>query len=194
MCSMIPKTRQIKRYFKITRDTERSSCNPFWQKHGFWYLKSRNFREDKFSRISRILSKFAKLNPHEIFPNGWFAKINPREIFKICKFAKINPREIKKKKKKFLFLYIKRNLYKCITKIKSQSIVTVTVMSSIRWVIFVISYSLLLEKVPYIFTSFRFFDFFNSFPLLWPHMFHRLFAMLFFKKGPHYDLVFGLTI
>ena len=67
-------------------------------------------------------------------------------------------------------------------------------MSSIRWVIFVISYSLLLEKVPYIFTSFRFFDFFNSFPLFWPHMFHRLFAMLFFKKGPHYDLVFGLTI
>ena len=52
------------------------------------YLKSRNFREDKFSRISRILSKFAKLNPREIFPNGWFAKINPREIFKICKFAR----------------------------------------------------------------------------------------------------------
>ena len=86
------------------------------------YLKSRNFREDKFSRI---LSKFAKLNPREIFPNGWFAKINPREIFKICKFAKINPREIKN-----LFLYIKSNLYKCITKIKSQSIVTVTVMSA----------------------------------------------------------------
>ena len=34
------------------------------------YLKSRNFREDKFSRILRILSKFAKLNPCEIFPNG----------------------------------------------------------------------------------------------------------------------------
>ena len=69
------------------------------------YLKSRNFREDKFSRISRILSKFAKLNPREIFPNGWFAKINPREIFKICKFAKINPREIKKKKNFSLSLY-----------------------------------------------------------------------------------------
>ena len=51
------------------------------------YLKSRNFREDKFSRISPILSEFAKLNPREIFPNGWFAKINPRENIKKILFT-----------------------------------------------------------------------------------------------------------
>ena len=39
---------------------------------------STNFRDEKYSRISRILSKFAKLNPHEIFK---FAKINLCKIF-----------------------------------------------------------------------------------------------------------------
>ena len=153
------------------------------------YLKSRNFREDKFSRISRMLSKFAKLNPREIFPNGWFAKINPREIFKICKFAKINPREIKN-----LFLYIKSNLYKCITKIKSQSIVTVTVMSASDELFSSFLILFCWKKFRISLHPLGFSTFFNSFPLFWPHMFHRLFAMLFFKKGPHYDLVFGLTI
>ena len=59
------------------------------------YLKRRNFRGKKISRISRILTKvaeinsffdprkcqFAKINSREIFQNWWFAKINSREIF-----------------------------------------------------------------------------------------------------------------
>ena len=63
------------------------------------YLKGRNFRGKKISRISRILAKFAKINSlfdprkcqfakidsREIFQNWWFAKINSREIFQELK-------------------------------------------------------------------------------------------------------------
>ena len=45
------------------------------------YLKERNHLWDKFSRISRILAKFAKLNPREKSSENQFAKINPREFF-----------------------------------------------------------------------------------------------------------------
>ena len=48
---------------------------------GIYYLNRRNFRAEKFSRVSRILPKFAKLNPREIFANSQIAKLNPREIF-----------------------------------------------------------------------------------------------------------------
>ena len=44
------------------------------------YLKERNHLWDKFSRISRILAKFAKLNPREKSSENQFAKINPREF------------------------------------------------------------------------------------------------------------------
>ena len=58
------------------------------------YLNRTNFRAEKFSRVSRILPKFAKLNPREIFANSQIAKLNPREIFRNSKFAKLNPRDI----------------------------------------------------------------------------------------------------
>ena len=45
------------------------------------YLKERNHLWDKFSRISRILAKFAKLNPREKSSENQFTKINPREFF-----------------------------------------------------------------------------------------------------------------
>ena len=44
------------------------------------YLKERNHLWDKFSRFSRILAKFAKLNPREKSSENQFAKINPREF------------------------------------------------------------------------------------------------------------------
>ena len=43
------------------------------------YLKRTYFRVYKFSRISRILGKFAKLNTREKFFKSGFAKINTRE-------------------------------------------------------------------------------------------------------------------
>ena len=94
----------------LWRNLNRCSCYPLWSDmwlHLFWplfcpdfklfrvYLKRRNFRGKKISRISRILAKFAeiisfsdprkyrfsKINSREIFQNWWFAKINSREIF-----------------------------------------------------------------------------------------------------------------
>ena len=59
-----------------------------------YYFNGRNFRGKKFSRISRIHSKVAKLNSREIFCNKKFAKLNSREIFLDTKFAKINSSEI----------------------------------------------------------------------------------------------------
>ena len=54
------------------------------------YLKRTNFRVYKFSRISRILAKFAKLNTREISCWVKFAKINTREKeFKNSKFRVI---------------------------------------------------------------------------------------------------------
>ena len=54
------------------------------------YLKRTNFRVYKFSRISRILAKFAKLNTREISCWVKFAKINTREKkFKNSKFRMI---------------------------------------------------------------------------------------------------------
>ena len=44
------------------------------------YLKERNYLWDKFSRFSRIMAKFAKLNPREKSSENQFAKINPREM------------------------------------------------------------------------------------------------------------------
>ena len=52
------------------------------------------FRLDKSLQFLRLLLKFAKLDPHEIFDNRRFAKINPRENFENGKFAKINPCEV----------------------------------------------------------------------------------------------------
>ena len=43
------------------------------------YLKERNCLRDKFSRYSRIFSKFAKLNPREKSNSSQFTKLNPRE-------------------------------------------------------------------------------------------------------------------
>ena len=43
------------------------------------YLKRTYFRVYKFSRISRILAKFAKLNTREISCLSRFAKINTRD-------------------------------------------------------------------------------------------------------------------
>ena len=63
------------------------------------YLNRTNFRADKFSRFTRILPKFAKLNPREIFANSQIAKLNPREIFANSQIAKLNPREIFEKTK-----------------------------------------------------------------------------------------------
>ena len=48
------------------------------------YLKGRNFRGKKISRISRILAKFAKINSF----------FDPEK----CQFAKINSREMSEKK------------------------------------------------------------------------------------------------
>ena len=58
------------------------------------YLKGRNFRGKKISRISRILAKFAKINSFFDPEKCRFAKINSREIFQTWWFAKINSREI----------------------------------------------------------------------------------------------------
>jgi len=44
---------------------------------------------EKFSRFSRILPKFTKLNPHEIFANSQITK-----FFENCTIAKINTRKI----------------------------------------------------------------------------------------------------
>ena len=49
----------------------------FWD--STFYLKCTNFRVYKFSRISRILAKYAKLNTREKFFKSGFAKINTRE-------------------------------------------------------------------------------------------------------------------
>ena len=46
----------------------------------FMYLKERNHLWDKFSRFSRILDKFAKLNHREKSSENQFAKINPRKF------------------------------------------------------------------------------------------------------------------
>ena len=67
----------------------------------FDYLKERNFRGKKISRILAKFAKiksffdprkcrFAKINSREIFQNWWFAKINSREIFQNWSFAKMN--------------------------------------------------------------------------------------------------------
>ena len=53
--------------------------NMFCLTKGKAYLKRTNFRVYIFSRISRILVDFAKLNTREIFLTS-FAKINTREI------------------------------------------------------------------------------------------------------------------
>ena len=58
------------------------------------YLKGRNFRGKKISRISRILAKFAKINSFFDPRKCRFAKINSREIFQNWWFAKINSRKI----------------------------------------------------------------------------------------------------
>ena len=58
------------------------------------HLNGTNFRVDKCSRFSRILLKFAKLNPREIFDTNRFAKINLPEYVGNGKFAKINAHEI----------------------------------------------------------------------------------------------------
>ena len=48
---------------------------------GVTYLKGRNFRGKKISRISRILAKFAKINSLFDPRKCQFAKINSRKIF-----------------------------------------------------------------------------------------------------------------
>ena len=58
------------------------------------YLKGRNFRGKKISRISRFLLKSAKLNSREIFQNRPSAKLNSRESFQNLPSAKLNSREI----------------------------------------------------------------------------------------------------
>ena len=45
----------------------------------FIYLKERNCLRDKFSRFSRVFSKFVKLNPREKSLKSQFAKIIPCE-------------------------------------------------------------------------------------------------------------------
>ena len=45
------------------------------------YLKGRNFRGKKISRVSRISLEFAKLNSREKFEFSKFAKLNSREKF-----------------------------------------------------------------------------------------------------------------
>ena len=57
----------------------------------FDYLKERNFRGKK---ISRILAKFAKIKSLFDPRQCRFAKINSRETFQTWWFAKINSREI----------------------------------------------------------------------------------------------------
>ena len=54
------------------------------------YFIGRNFRGEKFWRISRI--KFAKLNPHDFFRHTEFAKLNAGDFFRHTEFAKLNPR------------------------------------------------------------------------------------------------------
>ena len=58
------------------------------------YLKERNLRGKKISRISRNLAKFAKINSFFDPEKCWFAKINSREISQTWWFAKIHSREI----------------------------------------------------------------------------------------------------
>ena len=57
------------------------------------YLKRRNFRGKKISRVSRISLEFAKLSSREKFEFSKFAKLISRKKFKFSKFAKLNSRE-----------------------------------------------------------------------------------------------------
>ena len=77
-------------FLNTLKELSQVSCN---------YLNRTNFRAEKFSRFTRILPKFAKLNPREIFANSQIAKLNPREIFANSQIAKLNPREIFEKTK-----------------------------------------------------------------------------------------------
>ena len=53
------------------------------------YLKERNCLRDKFSRYSRIFSKFAKLNPREKSNSSQFTKLNPREKKTFFRFSEL---------------------------------------------------------------------------------------------------------
>ena len=57
------------------------------------YLKGRNFRGKKISRVSRISLEFVKVNSREKFEFSKFAKLNSREKFEFSKFAKLNFRK-----------------------------------------------------------------------------------------------------
>ena len=72
-----------------------------------------NFRGEKFSRISRIFWKLAKINPREIFCAGKFAKINPRETFFYRQVCESNDRTSRKTLKNTCFLknYSSRNFF-----------------------------------------------------------------------------------
>ena len=55
------------------------------------YLKGRNFRGKKISRISRILAKFAKKNPFLTPENVDPRKLIPAKCFKISDLRKLIP-------------------------------------------------------------------------------------------------------
>ena len=57
------------------------------------YLKGRNFRGKKISRVSRISLEFVKVNSREKIEFSKFAKLNSREKFEFSKFAKLNFRK-----------------------------------------------------------------------------------------------------
>ena len=74
------------------------------------YFRSRKFRGDKLSRISRILAKYAKVYPREIFMTWPSAKVYPREKKLASPSAKVNPREKNVKFYKFSRLFRAGNL------------------------------------------------------------------------------------